>query len=403
MPNHPKDDLLATRNAWILEDAHIHRVTHVESAYPGQDRRAPAPALNAKTPASDRLDCGLTSHEEAAINAAILASCDQERRHRAMLEQRRLEAEHLESARLAEEALESERDAALRRAQALEESLCKTRRERALAEHAAKEDAVRKAEIWIEIQKQKEREREMEKKIAALREKEAKTLRGLEEVAVARAVKDSIQIETARMIAEQKEKMRILREREREAYKCQAERLKQLQRAAGKGMEGQERDGFGDVVGGLGWNFSSSQRRLVNAQTFVENGWKTTGALCTTATSGPRKEAGRNGTAQQTPGRSRRNGIDSPGLGEFPPKTGIHLRDVGLDTDTHLFRRWDRGVDLNRLGEDEAAVWRDEREDGRHWSGATTERWETIIRQEGDGQDGCRRYREVARFGRRFI
>ncbi|KXX78327.1 hypothetical protein MMYC01_205440 [Madurella mycetomatis] len=298
MSNHPVADLLAPFNAWILEDTHLRKATHVEDAYTKQDSCATAPATHVKAPGAEKLGRKLTTHEEAAIDLAIATSREQERCYQAMLEQKRRDVEYLKSTRLTEEVLEREREAALRRAQALEEFLCTTRRERAMKEQVVREQAVREAEIKLEIQSNKDREREREKELAALREKTANLMREMEDVAVAKAVKDSIATEKVRKMVE--EKMRMLREREQAADIWQAERLKQFQ-----------------------------------------------------------KEAWVNGATRQTPKPIQHNYTNGREMGEFPPRPENRLRDMRLGMDTHWFRHRERQFDVNCLVKDEVAVWCD--------------------------------------------
>jgi hypothetical protein len=84
------------------------------------------------------------------------------------------------------------------------------------------------------------------------------------------------------------------------------------------------------------------------------------------------------------------------------PQVRFRDGDAETETETRRLRRWEDG--RGRWAETEATFWEDdELEDSYRWSKVSTERWDGGIRQEEQGRDGYRRYREASRLGRGFI
>lgn len=337
-------------NGWYMEDTRVRKVVRFTS--PGPRER------------------------EAQARARALAAAETAR----IMERERLEAEAEERRKAAEQ----ER---LREAEALEAALCQQRAaeltlRRAHKECLLRELAVEEAKARLETQKKRDREREL----AAAKEKTAKEL----EYLALRATLEKSIIEAEGNAGADVEKKA---------------RRTQPRGGGGSGREPEEAEGRAG-----GWDgfdnmmiddreslFVYGRPGLGDGRASPERVMKTAGPARIATTYATLDGNPPLGTARMSPLPPGRDRTYYPGLGEFPSRIGTR-REPKLATDTKGLRGWGLGVELNRLGETEAAIWAD----GRR-RGVTTERWETSLVQEEDELDGFRRYREVYRSGREFL
>ena len=255
-------------------------------------------------------------------------------------------------------------------------------RERMLLEESLYQQAVRNT-----------RERVMKQQAARLQEAAEAKMRmrkkvwEVEDAAVARAVEESIVSEAAKKLLDEKEERErrrveaAVRERvrvEQEARRAQEERLRKLK---GRGKDrywdwARMVNGWG-VDDGLLLGGKNEMRARVGEESrlplppYAMDSY----SLC--------DGIGENGERLPEPTWYHSNGL---------PKAGGRRLDES-ERDTQGMGLWDREVEVDRLGETEAAMWRDEREDTRRWREVTTERLETIIRREEGEQNKYRRCR----------
>ncbi|SPQ25606.1 366504d1-aee1-4813-8cd2-6a9882f1a888 [Thermothielavioides terrestris] len=326
----------------------------------------------------DRVQDATDSLERQALR-------EQQRREAELREERRA---RLELARQRErERLEKERAAAVaEEVRRVRERLERERAEAAERERAVREQTAREAEL-----KTQTKQRELE--AAAAR---ARRARELEDAAVARAVEESILSEAARSLkaaAEEEE-----RERKRvAAAAAAAARERAMMEAEAVAMEGRlwrwvegkQEWGGPRMAGGLAEHcglFGSALRplgpRLAGVWTLDDHGEKHTPSS-PSAASPLTGCAGHKGPVRQS---SESTWADSP----TSISSGPTLRAGSSASDACGFGPWDRDIDIGRLGETEAHIRCNGREDGRGWRETTTERRETIIcREEGRNGVGC--------------
>jgi hypothetical protein len=267
-----------------------------------------------------------------------------------------------------------------------------------LYEAAAAAAAARKLnreQVMLEeslYQAARNRERVMKEQAARLQEAAEAKMRmrkvwEVEDAAVARAVEESIVSEAAKKLLDEKEERErkrveaAVRERvrvEKEAKRAQEERLRQL-KGGGKNRYwdwARRVNGWG-VDDGLLLGDKNEMRARVGEESGPPPPPYAMGpySLC--------DGIGKNGERLPEPTWYHSNGL---------PKAGGRRLDES-ERDTQGMGLWDREFEVDRLGETEAAMWRDEREDTRRWREVTTERLGIIIRREEGEQNKYRRCR----------
>ncbi|AEO67477.1 uncharacterized protein THITE_2088966 [Thermothielavioides terrestris NRRL 8126] len=312
--------------------------------------------------------------EQQRREAELREERERERRVRLELERERARLEVERAAAVAEE---------VRR---VRERLERERAEAAERERAAREQAAREAEV-----KTQTKQRELE--AAAAR---ARRARELEDAAVARAVEESILSEAARSLkvaAEEEERGR----KRVAAAAAAAAREKAMMEAEAVAMEerlwrlvGRKQEWGGlRMAGGLaehGGLFGPALRplgpRLADLRTLDDHGGKHMPSS-PSAASPLAGCAGHKGPVRQS---SESTWANSP----TSISSGPTLRASSSTSEAFGLGPWDRELDIGRLGETEAHIWRNGREDGWGWRETTTERHETIIcREEGRNGVGC--------------
>lgn len=273
---------------------------------------------------------------------------------------------------------------------------------RALHEWHAQQ-AAREAEAAAEAElaRKRDRERVVREQIAReaeLRMQREKEARELEEAAVARAVEESILSEAARYLKDveeeerERERMRVEAARDRMMREAEVTALEERLRRRVEGKKGWDgiKTGHGGWpekvgLGQFGSGLQTMGPRVAEVRAFREDDHKRAPYSSSTA---PLKTSygGHKGWVDQAPEPTWRDYNPSPA-------SSPTLRGSNLSTDSMDMGLWPRGIDIDQIGEAEAQVWRNGREDTRGWRETTTERWETVIRRE-QGQGGSRHCRQ---------
>ncbi|KAK4119848.1 hypothetical protein N657DRAFT_649807 [Parathielavia appendiculata] len=384
-------------DTWVVEDIQIRKVVHLHQL-PGHLKAPTTTTTTTKTPLNARPKIETDSEMDAFEKElrALQAVREQERGLRDMKTRDKLKGREwemeggrgyptilaIEKEIMAREMLEWEKKVALRRA--VEEELYHVRKERVLREQAERErELTREKEARVEKERERVR-REMEEKLQKEQEKEVlNKVRELEleEAAVARAVEESIFTEAARKLVDEmreKERMQEIAEKMRMEAEAKAYEERLRRRVEGKrGGYESNTDGFDEPTAPFG---PLLPPLVSEVRAFVEEDWQRP-PYSPKPDAYPPTYPGGQKDIPYPPHETARYGYAPP------PTTGpprIEGNGRGL--------RWgvrDLGVDqTDTLG------WCKRGKDGRRWCEKTTERWETVIRREGEGRDGYRRYKK---------